>query len=294
MANENGEWIMYGMDWKYSKTLPFLYRISAERMLYLLLKGHETEGNFTVNKRERAYQIIEPTNGEDRLSTLYDYGMIAVIIVSLVPLEFKETTAAFDMIDKLAAAIFIADYLLRLATADLKLKKGKLSFFYYPLTPMALIDLLSIFPTFLPINRGLRLLKIFRLLRSFRVFRAFRMFRYSKSMTIIVNVIRNQRVPLLAVCTLAAAYVLLSALVIFNVEPDTFKTFFEAFYWAMVSLTTVGYGDIYPVSVAGRVVAMLPSLIGIAIVALPEGIITAGYMDELRRNDDNANEEQEN
>ncbi|MCD7882463.1 MAG: hypothetical protein LUI87_01960 [Lachnospiraceae bacterium] len=71
-----------------------------------------------MNKRERAYQIIEPTNGEDRLSTLYDYGMIAVIIVSMVPLAFKETTAAFEMIDKLAAVVFIADYLLRLATAD--------------------------------------------------------------------------------------------------------------------------------------------------------------------------------
>jgi len=247
-----------------------------------------------VNKRERAYQIIEPTNGEDCLSTLYDYGMIAVIIVSMVPLAFKETTAAFEMIDKLAAVVFITDYLLRLATADLKLQKGKKSFFYYPFTPMAIIDLLSVFPTFLPVNSGLRLLKIFRLLRSFRVFRAFRMFRYSKSITIIVNVIRNQRVPLLAVCTLAAAYVLLSALVIFNVEPDTFETFFEAFYWAMVSLTTVGYGDIYPVSVAGRVVAMLSSLIGIAVVALPSGIITAGYMDELRKNDADENGKKEN
>ena len=91
----------------------------------------------------------------------------------------------------------------------------------------------------------------------------------------------------MAVCTFSLAYIVISALVIFNVEPDTFETFFDAIYWAVVSLTTVGYGDIYPVSTAGRVVSMLSSFIGIAIVALPAGIVTAGYMDELSKADNN-------
>lgn len=73
----------------------------------------------------------------------------------------------------------------------------------------------------------------------------------------------------------------ISALVVFNVEPDSFNSFFDAIYWATVSLTTMGYGDIYPVTEIGRVVTMISSLFGIAIVALPAGIITAGYMDEL-------------
>lgn len=233
--------------------------------------------------RKRAYEIIEPSSGGDILSAIYDYGMMVVIVTSMVPLAFKETNAVFDAIDKIAAAVFIADYIMRLLTADLKLKKGGLSFLCYPITPMAIVDLVSILPTFLPVSSGLRLLKVFRLIRSFRVFRALKMFRYSKSVTIITNVIRNQRMPLLAVCTMAGAYVVLSALVIFNVEPDTFETFFDAVYWAMVSLTTVGYGDIYPVSTAGRIVAMLSSLVGIAIVALPAGIITAGYMEEINK-----------
>lgn len=76
---------------------------------------------------------------------------------------------------------------------------------------------------------------------------------------------------------------LLCALVIFNVEPDSFDTFFDAVYWACVSLTTVGYGDIYPVSSLGRVVTMVSSLIGVALIALPAGIITGGYMDEMRQ-----------
>jgi voltage-gated potassium channel len=81
--------------------------------------------------------------------------------------------------------------------------------------------------------------------------------------------------------TLAGAYILISALVIFNVEPESFETFFDAIYWATVSLTTVGYGDIYPVTTVGRVVTMLSSILGIAIIALPAGIITAGYMKEI-------------
>ena len=68
-------------------------------------------------------------------------------------------------------------------------------------------------------------------------------------------------------------------------EPDSFNTFFDAIYWATVSLTTVGYGDIYPVTAIGRVVTMLSSFFGIAIIALPAGVITAGYMSEISNND---------
>ncbi|MCD7733501.1 MAG: ion transporter [Oscillospiraceae bacterium] len=239
--------------------------------------------------RKRLYEIIAHSDGSDKLSSLYDYVMIVIIVISLIPLAFKETNLVFDIIDKASAAIFIVDYLARLITADFKLKKGFSSFILYPFTPMAIIDLVSILPTFLPVSSGLRLLKVFRLLRSFRVFRAFKMFRYSRSVEVIINVIRSQSTPLIAVGSMAAAYVLISALVIFNVEPDTFETFFDAIYWATVSLTTMGYGDIYPVSTAGRIVTMLSSFMGIAIVALPSGIITAGFMDEIKKDkDDNS------
>lgn len=86
-------------------------------------------------------------------------------------------------------------------------------------------------------------------------------------------------------------YVIISALIVFNVEPDTFGTFFDAIYWACVSLTTVGYGDIYPVTVVGRLVAMISSIFGISIVALPSGIITAGYMDQLKEGIDEKSEQ---
>ena len=88
----------------------------------------------------------------------------------------------------------------------------------------------------------------------------------------------------MAVVYLAGGYVLLTALIIFQVEPESFNSFFDAFYWAVVTLTTVGYGDIYPVSYFGRIIGMFSSFMGIAIVALPTGIITAGYMNELNKN----------
>lgn len=235
-----------------------------------------------IAMRKRIFTIIEVSDG-DRASAVYDIAMMTVIIASLIPLAFKESNAGFLIIDKCAAIVFIADYALRLLTADFKLKRGAISFVLYPLTPMAIIDLLCILPSFALLSNGFRVLKVLRLFRTLRVFRAFKAFRYSKSLSIIIEVIKEQKDPLLAVGTLAAGYVLISALVIFNVEPDSFDTFFDAIYWATVSLTTVGYGDIYPVSDAGRIITMLSSVLGIAIVALPAGIITAGYMDKLQK-----------
>ena len=95
------------------------------------------------------------------------------------------------------------------------------------------------------------------------------------------------------VMLLAVGYILISAMVIFQVEPDTFKTYFQAVYWATVSLATVGYGDIYATSVAGRLVTIGSVLIGIAVVALPAGIITAGYMEEMNKRHRHNEDEEE-
>lgn len=211
--------------------------------------------------------------------------MMITIVTSIIPLAFKEEFPVFVIIDKIAVVIFIIDYLLRVLTADYKLNKGGLSFILYPITPLALIDLLCILPSLNIISGSFRLLKVFRLFRTFRVFRIFKAVRYSKSIHLIKNVFKTSKKPLITVGFLAAAYVLISALVIFNAEPDTFDTFFDAIYWATVSLTTMGYGDIYPVTTIGRIVTMVSSIFGIAIIALPSGIITAGLMEEINKRD---------
>jgi voltage-gated potassium channel len=239
--------------------------------------------------REKLFRVIEPDDDGSTLSRVYDFFMMLTIIVSVIPLAFKETTPLFLLLDRVTVSIFILDYALRLLVADLKLKKSVASFFLYPFTPMALLDLISILPSLTILNPSFKLFKMFRSLRTLKVLRAFKFLRYSKSFEIIINVFRTQKRILSAVATTAVAYILISALVIYNVEPESFATFFDAVYWATISLTTVGYGDIYPVTTVGRIVTMVSSVLGIAIIALPSGVITAGYMAEV--NKENASEE---
>lgn len=241
--------------------------------------------------RKRVFEIIEISKEGDRLSSIYDIFMMITIIISLIPLCTKSEAAWTLIIDEITVIIFIIDYLLRLFTADFKFPNHKkTAFIRYPFSLMAIIDLLSILPSFGVFASGLKILKVFRLFRTFKVFKALKAFkafkalkvlRYSKSITLIGNVIKSQKEALITVGGLAIGYIFIAALIVFNVEPDTFETFFDAIYWSCVSLTTVGYGDIYPVSTAGRIITMLSTIIGIAIVALPAGIITAGYMDAL-------------
>ena len=157
----------------------------------------------------------------------------------------------------------------------------------YPFTPMAIVDMLSILPVMNLLSSSFKLLRLTRLLK---VAGLLRMFRYSDKVMMFLRVLRKERHVLMSVLVLALFYIFVTALVMFNAEPHinpetgeaTFESFFDALYWATVTLTTVGYGDLCPVTQIGRIVSMLSSLFGVAIIALPSGVITASYMEELR------------
>lgn len=231
--------------------------------------------------RKQVYNLVRDDDTNSLLSKMYDFLVILTIIVSLFPLAFKEENTLFDSIEKFSFIIFIIDYLLRWITSDFKLKKNKLSFLLYPFTGMAIIDLLSILPSISILNSSFRLLRVLRLFKAMRVLNMFKFFRYSKSLPLIIRVFKKEKDILAVVVGISIGYIIMSALVIFNVEPESFDTFFDAVYWATVSLTTVGYGDIYPVTKIGRVVTMFSSLFGIAIIALQASLLTAGFMQEL-------------
>ena len=238
--------------------------------------------------RKRVYEIIEPSHNGDRPSLVYDILMLIAIAASIIPLMFVEDNQAFRIIETVTVSFFVLDYLLRWFTSDYRLhRKGLTAFVIYPFTGWAIIDLLSILPGFSLLGRGF---KIFRVTRLLRILRLFKFFRYSDKIQVLGKVIQKEKGVLLSVLGIAVFYVFLTALIMFNAEPHinpvtgakTFEDFFDALYWATVTLTTVGYGDMIPVTDIGRFVSMLSSLFGVAIIALPSGVITASYLEELR------------
>ncbi len=184
--------------------------------------------------RKRIFEIIEKAENGDRVSAVYDFAMIFFIVLSLIPLAFKSTTALWIATDTLCVIVFIIDYILRWLTADYKYDDRSVSSFVkYPFSMMAIIDLLSILPSLTLVNNGFKVLRLLRMLRAMRVLRIFKTVRYSNNFRVLNNVMRASKNSLMAVCILAVGYILASALVIFNVEPDSFNNFFEAVYWAM-------------------------------------------------------------
>lgn len=228
--------------------------------------------------RKKIYNILNQ-------NAIYDTFMFTVIIMSIIPLAFVKQQSWMTLIDRITVIIFIIDYILRWFVAD-KLSNKLNKFILYPLTPMAIIDLLSILPSITLLNSSFKLLKIFRLFRSLRLLKILKLVRYSKSITMICNVFKKQKETFITILVMAITYILVSALVIINVEPETFPTYFDALYWATISLTTVGYGDVYAVTTIGKIITMISSFLGIAVVALPAGIITSGLMDELSKSHD--------
>ena len=245
--------------------------------------------------REKINYLIEP-HKENKLSHWYDCIMLVAIAIGIFPLMFRTQYRLFWYFDIVSGLCFTIDYIFRWLTCDLRSKsRNWISFVIYPFTPMAIIDLLSILPT---VHLLTPIFKVARVTRLLRLLRIVKVIRYFEPLELILSVIRKQRTILLTVLSLAIFYIFVTAMIMFNAEEDInpetgqylFSNFFDAFYWAACTLTTVGYGDLYPISNTGRVISIISSMVGIAIIALPSGIITAGYMDEIKERKKNNNQ----
>lgn len=231
--------------------------------------------------KKRLYEVIEVSHEGDISSKAYDTLMTTAVIVGMIPLTLKSDNTHTVLIELTTALLFLLDYIARVYTADYKMGyKSIMAYIAYILSPMAIFDFLSILPIlyiFFPISSVIGLLKLFR------IFRILKLIRYSKTMIVIANVLRKVRKQLLAVLILIIIYIFVSAMLVFQLEPDLFENFFAALYWATISITTIGYGDITPTTAIGQFITMISALIGVAVIALPTGMITAAYMNEINK-----------
>lgn len=212
-------------------------------------------------------------------SRIYGILMCVCIILSLLPLMFKGGDGIYvlHILDILTCCIFIADYVVRWYCYYRV--RGVYGIFTYPFRIMAIVDLLSILPT---LNVIAPIFKVARVSRLLRLVRVLKFVRHFEGLRIMYEVIYRQRAFLLSVLVMCLFYIFVTALIMFNIDDYLFESFFDAFYWSACTLTTVGYGDICPKSDIGRLVSIISSLMGIAVVALPSGIITASYLEVMR------------
>lgn len=226
--------------------------------------------------RQRIFTLIEKSQPGDRASKLYDWYMMSVCLLSVVPLMSRESTPALAFLETATVYLLFFDYILRWMTHDRRMHtRSPWAFFLYPVTPFAVMDLLGILPTLGLLPSSFMVLRLLRLSKIAH---------YSKSCQRIANVFKKQAKLLLSVLMIAIAYIFISALIMFIYEPaENFPTFFDSLYWATTALTTVGYGDIYPCTQLGKFVSMLSSFFGVAVIAMPASIVTAGFMDELSK-----------
>lgn len=240
--------------------------------------------NKKMSMREKIYNTINLTAHPTRINEKYNFFMIIVIFISLIPLLFKPNSSygkIMIFIEYATAAIFVVDYALHLFTADYELGRGKWSFLIYPFTPWALLNLITVIA-------ALRLfppyLLLFKLLNIFRMLRMFRIIRYSSEFQMIGNIIKKNKKGLIYLFSVSFFYLVVVAILMFNAEPELFPNFLEAFYWSAMSLTVMNPMSIDPVTTLGKVINVISAFWGIAIVAMPSGLLTAAFMEELEEN----------
>ena len=244
--------------------------------------------------RRRVFDIIQPDDGTSLLSRIFDWMITGLILASVI-IVFAATfnlpkgvLRALLLIEGVASVVFTVEYALRILMADfLYPESGTIKArIKYVFSPMALVDLVAILPFWLPMllpgtMLGLRALRLVRLLRIFKLNR------YFDAIKSLGEVIVLKKRELLGSLFFVSILMLISSLLMYSAEheaqPEVFRNAFSGLWWAVATLTTVGYGDIYPVTALGRLLGAFIAFSGLAAVAIPTGIISSGLMEALSR-----------
>ena len=244
--------------------------------------------------KQKVYNIIRSDDENDLISNVFDGFIIALIIINVIlvildTFKMPETVIrVFYYIEFISVIIFTIEYLLRLWTSDFVFpnKKPIMARLKYIFSFMAIIDILAFLPFYIPfiIPFDLRILRMLRILRLLRMFKAHR---YTSALSTIGNVFKMKSSQLLSSFFVVSLLMIIASILMYNVEneaqPDVFVNAFSGLWWAVVTLTTVGYGDIYPITVAGKILSGIIALLGIGLVAVPTGIISAGFIEHIEQ-----------
>lgn len=244
--------------------------------------------------KRRTYEIIEAAKPGDILSKVFDIFIMALIFINVIAVVMdtfdlpRSVAKILKVVEVISVIIFTAEYLLRLWTCEYKYpnRSSAKSLLKYVFSFMAIIDLLAIMPFYLPMIISVDL-RVLRMLRIFRLMRIFKINRYTKALTLIGQVFKNKSGQLISSIAVVLVLILIASVIMYNVEheaqPERFTNVFQSMWWAIATLTTVGYGDIYPVTIIGKMLSATIALLGIGLVAVPTGIITAGFSELVEK-----------
>lgn len=227
-------------------------------------------------------------------SRIFDIGMLSLIFLNVVAVvigSVQSVQARFgtflSWFEAVSVIVFSAEYLVRLwaCTADDRFWRGFASRVNFALRPMSVIDLLAVIPFYLPfVGVDLRTLRVLRLFRILRVAKAGR---YCSSLTLIKRVLCSKKEELILTTALMAVLLIMSSTLLYHAEnegqPEAFSSIPATMWWAVATLTTVGYGDMYPLTAIGKLFAGVIAILGVGMFALPTGILGAGFVDAIHQ-----------
>ena len=244
--------------------------------------------------KHRIFEILQIAKDHDKASLTFDLFISGVIVVNLFVTLFETFDRASSYmgilknIEILTMVIFAIEYGLRVWTADyLHPKKSPVAArFAYVRSFYGLIDLFSFLPYFLPIFFPMGVVA-FRMLRVVRIFRLFRINTYYDAFNVITDVLNDKKDQIFSSVCIILILMIASSLCMYSLEhdvqPDKFQNAFSGIWWAVSTLLTVGYGDIYPITDAGRVLGIFIAFLGVGTVAIPTGIISAGFVEHYTK-----------
>ena len=247
-----------------------------------------------MNLQKRIWEIVEVAKPNDITSKVFDVFILSLIFlnVAAVILESVESFEqrfhlAFEVFEYFSVVVFTLEYLARLwacvsSPHYAKPIRGRLRFIFKPLSIIDLVSVLPFYLSFIYID-----LRVIRMLRLLRIFRLAKLTRYASSIRLFGRIFRDKKEELLLTCMLMFGLIIIvSSLMYFaehEAQPDKFPDIPSAMWWSVVTLTTVGYGDIYPVTTLGKVFAGISAILGIGMFALPTGILGASFVEEIQK-----------